>query len=126
MSAHLFLLIIVIALHSALLGNTNQKISDENQIKTFFEQGISAYNKKDFTAACDCFEKAELLSPDNIDVVKNLANSYYYAHDLEKSFMTFNKLSKLAPSDSNIYSNIGLIAKAVAIEQPSSFNFLNA
>lgn len=81
--------------------------------KDSMQQGIAAYNDKDFTKAISIFEGLYKKDTTNAEAVKNAGLSYLLNKDYDKALDAFDILSK----KKNLFSNPALFFKAITLLQ---------
>jgi len=77
-------------------------MKDENNKKkaeNLFIEGISKLNNKDFLNAKNCFFSASQFFPERISILYNLALSYYYLEEKNKSINILKKIILLDNAD---------------------------
>ena len=74
------------------------------------QQGIEAYNQKEYDRALQIFESISRREPQNSDVIKYKGLSYLMKKDYSMALLQFDALSAM-----NLYSNGGLFLKAVTL-----------
>ncbi|MEE1883841.1 tetratricopeptide repeat protein [Pedobacter flavus] len=67
------------------------------------KQGMQALMKGDFRSAVSVLEKADLNTPNNINVVKMLSYAYYQTGENKKSVTSYSKLLSLKSDDASAY-----------------------
>ena len=75
------------------------------------QQGIAAYNNKEYAKALDIFETVFASHPDNTDALLYAGITSLATGDHEKAITKFTELS----SKTNLFSNPGLFLKAVTL-----------
>ena len=81
--------------------------ADQSQLfKTNFDAGVALIRNGKFAEAAKCFEKAEVLEPNNTENLLDLANSLGMARNYKKSIITFEKILKITPGDTVIMNNL--------------------
>lgn len=70
--------------------------------------GLLAGHRKEFTASIAHYRQALALKPDNIDLVNNLAVSYYLAGDYGQAVTLLNKAVQEKGTDKRILNNLAL------------------
>ena len=79
--------------------------------KNLFKQGNEAYSKGDFSAAIEHYEQLTATSGYGSGVLFNLANSYAQSGQTGKAILNYERALRLAPTNSDIQSNLQLIKK---------------
>jgi tetratricopeptide (TPR) repeat protein len=87
-----------------------------NAPKDSLQQGIAAYNNKDYGKALRLFEWVSRNSPDNSDSKKYTGLVYLQTGDYDKALEQFNELAAVK----GLYSNPGLFLEAVTLLQRNS------
>lgn len=77
------------------------------------QQGIAAYNKKDYNKALLIFDKVSQTHPDNINAKKYKGLVYLVTKDYDKALQEFDELSSIKEA----YKNPGAFLKAVTMLQ---------
>ena len=96
-----------IGIHLATLGQTM------NAPKDSLQQGIAAYNNRDYEKALRLFQWVNRNSPDNSDSKKYTGLVYLQTGDYDKALEQFNELAAVK----GLYSNPGLFLEAVTLLQ---------
>jgi len=84
---------------------------NHNDSQTLFEQGNEAYSKGNFSAAAELYEQLTAASGYGEGVLFNLGNSYAQLGQTGKAVLNYERALRLAPSNSDIQSNLDLIRK---------------
>lgn len=86
---------------SQTMGNSEELI----------QQGIAAYNLKDYNSAREYFEEVWKQDPENSEALKYLGLTYLAQKDFENAFSFFEQLTALP----DLYSNPGLFYQAITL-----------
>lgn len=81
--------------------------------KDSLQQGIAAYNKKDFPVALGLFEAVYKAHPDNSDALRYAGTTYLVTKQYNKAIEYFNELA----AKKELFSNNGLFLKSVTLLQ---------
>ena len=81
--------------------------------KDSLQQGIAAYNDKNYTKAIQLFESVYKAHPDNSDALKYMGMVYLVTDEHNKAFQLFTELA----AKKELFSNPGLFLKAVTLLQ---------
>lgn len=84
-----------------------------NASKDSLQQGIAAYNNKDYDKALQLFEKIYQSHPDNSNAKKYSGLVYLVTKDYDKAIQQFDELA----DKQGLYKNPGLFLKAVTLLQ---------
>jgi hypothetical protein len=82
------------------------------------QQGIAAYNKKDYSAAISLFEGLYRQDTTNAEAIKNAGLGYLLSKDYDKAYEAFDILSK----KKDLFSNPGLFYTAITLLQRNKEN----
>ncbi|TKC08853.1 hypothetical protein [Pedobacter frigoris] len=74
------------------------------------QQGIAAFNKKDYPTAISIFETLTNDNTFRAEAVKNLGITYLITGEYDKAIAAFDELSKM-----DLYTNPGLFYKSIAL-----------
>lgn len=64
-----------------------------------YNKAYQAYENKDWDKSIEYYLKLLELTPDNVDIIYNLASVYSLKNDKENSFLYLEKALKLAPEE---------------------------
>ncbi len=100
---------------------SREEIEQQNQeTKTYFDEGLAAVEKQDYPAALSSFQKALEISPDYPQAHFNMGYVYEKMNESEKAISCYEKAGGLKPDYydawielGNIYTKNGNHAKAV-------------
>lgn len=81
--------------------------------KDSLQQGIAAYNDKDYAKAIQLFEAIYKNHPENSDALKYMGMAYLVTGEHNKAFQLFTELA----AKKELFSNPGLFLKAVTLLQ---------
>lgn len=81
--------------------------------KDSLQQGIAAYNDKDYAKAIQLFEAIYKNHPENSDALKYMGMAYLVTDEHNKAFQLFTELA----AKKELFSNPGLFLKAVTLLQ---------
>lgn len=79
--------------------------------KSLFNQGNEAYSSGDFPTAIEFYEQLTAASGYGAGVLFNLGNSYARSGQTGKAVLNYERALRLAPSNSDIQSNLELVRK---------------
>ncbi len=103
--------LLMIFLFIFLLSPCQVTADNGDASKDLFKQGNEAYSKGDFAAAIRHYEQLTVTSGYGSGVLFNLANSYAQSGQTGKAILNYERALRLAPSNSDIQSNLELIRK---------------
>ncbi len=80
-------------------------------LKTFFDQGNTLTQQKDYKGAAAAYEKAiPFAKGKNLPVVlMALAGAYQSAHENQQALETYQKVAALTPDDASLHNNLGTL-----------------
>lgn len=81
--------------------------------KDSLQQGIAAYNNKDYATALNIFEAVQAAHPDNSDALQYAGIAHLATGNYDAAITKFNELS----AKKQLFSNPGLFLKAVTLLQ---------
>lgn len=99
-----------LALFLLLLSSLCMAVTDADS-KNLFNLGNEAYSRGEFSAAADFYEQLTATSGYGPGVLFNLGNSYAQSGQTGKAILNYERALRLAPSNSDIQSNLELIRK---------------
>src|SRR4051812_44117618 len=73
---------------------------------TVYHQANIAYQKMDYAAATDLYEKLIRQGSISAEVYFNLGNSYFKQGNVPKAILNYERAKKLAPDDEDIDFNL--------------------
>ena len=79
--------------------------------ESLFNQGNEAYSRGDFPSAIELYEQLTASSGYGTGVLFNLGNSYAQSGQTGKAVLNYERALRLAPSNSDIQSNLELVRK---------------
>ncbi|MBX3254601.1 MAG: tetratricopeptide repeat protein [Chitinophagaceae bacterium] len=95
----------------------NEELSHLSQTmdgaKDSLQQGIAAYNKKEYTKAIELFEAVYKAHPDNSDALRYAGTAYLVTKQYNKAIEYFDELA----AKKELFSNNGLFLKSVTLLQ---------
>jgi len=100
-----FVLVLFLLLLSSLC------MAADNDSKSLFTKGNEAYSRGEFSAAAEFYEQLTAESGYGAGVLFNLGNSYAQSGQTGKAILNYERALRLAPSNSDIQSNLELIRK---------------
>ena len=83
----------------------------DDDSENLFKQGNEAYSRGKFSAAAEFYEQLTATSGYGAGVLFNLGNSYAQSGQTGKAILNYERALRLAPSNSDIQSNLELIRK---------------
>jgi Tfp pilus assembly protein PilF len=83
--------------------------SKESRINAHLQMGTAFLEVGDNNSALAEFSKAELLEPNNLDVIANLAQTYFRRGDLPEAVTRYQKVLALDPTRTEAHNNLGLV-----------------
>ncbi len=89
--------------------------SNADDSQNLFKQGNEAYSRGDFSAAVEFYEQLTATSGYGSGVLFNLANSYAQSGQTGKAILNYERALRLAPSNSDIQSNLESIRKETGL-----------
>ncbi len=106
-SPQFFTALLCFLLFSPCLAATGTGDDSQN----LFKLGNKAYSRGDFSAATEFYEKLTAISGYGSGVLFNLGNSYARSGQIGKAILNYERALRLAPTNSDIQSNLELIRK---------------
>lgn len=79
----------------------------ENDFEKNFQFGVTHFSKNEFKEAIQYFEKAQLLEPDNSDVLMNLSTLNFMMGNNETAVKQLKKMLEINPDDFNANLALG-------------------
>lgn len=76
------------------------------QINSLFDEGNTAYNEGDYTAAIEYYEQILENGQESAEVYFNLANAHYKLNNVAPSVFYYEKALQLDPRDKDIQNNL--------------------
>ena len=104
-SLQLSMTLLLIILFSPLLAAADSGDDSQN----LFKQGNEAYSRGDFSTAAEFYEQLTATSGYGSGILFNLGNSYAQSGQTGKAILNYERALRLAPSNSDIQSNLELI-----------------
>lgn len=92
------------------------------QAQNFDKQGMASMMKGDFKTAISHLQRAEQADPNNVNVTKMLAYSYFQNNNFEKAIESYSKVISLKPDDMSAYYYRGKARLNVANNPKESTN----
>ena len=84
-------------------------VSPSLSAREIYQDGLKAYNQRDYKTAEDRFESAVQKDPNFADAWNDLGRTYLTLGPLNKSAEAFRKAIAIAPEDKFAYNNLGLV-----------------
>lgn len=103
------------------IGQFQNALDDVQEIKNqvedsafvFFYEGLILTKTKAYDRAYAAFQKADLLAPDNPEILINLATLYYYQKKMMAASEILQEVFTLAPNNANAFN----LSSMIALEQ---------
>jgi len=94
-----------------MILSASAAVSGKNNIETRFQQANESYSRGDYQKAIEQY--VEILEENGYSaaVLSNLANSYVQTGETGKAVLNYERALRLAPSSSDIKSNLNMIRK---------------
>lgn len=115
------------------LGEYNGAVLDYTKIifykpdaDTYYNRGNCKFALQDYIGAKEDYTKALELNKELIDVIYNLALTNVYLGEFEEAITDFDKITKMFPSDANVYLQKGIAYMELKNYKDAFNNFGNS
>lgn len=120
----LFLPVVILLMAGDFATAFGRPTRDLDAATAAFREGNAAYERGDYTAAIEAYERAEAAGARDARLYYNHANALFRTNQLGLSILHYEKARKLAPTDADVLHNLEFARSRVidkVSEPPANF-----